>query len=267
MSTSLCLFLRAVDGGCLVAVDGSLRTTSFTRKVEGSTGLSPEPPTASLAVIADFLKLNDNLNVVLAFARSRASDAFCTSYYSAENQFERFRGFLELISRFEFEFCRCVNYFFEGFEFLVCSCECAVAFLCPRNSISNVVASAIHDDRNIHFNETVVEGRKHIHVRIHVHFHRLTLTLTHKHKHKHIHVHTHIHMHIHTYTNTRACTCAFACACARRGRVEGGEGSGVGWVGEYVWCVVCVVLCVVLCYVCVVCCVWRGLARRKNLCV
>ena len=39
------------------------------------------------------------------------------------------------------------------------SCECAVAFLCPRNSISNVVASAIHDDRNIHFNETIVEGR------------------------------------------------------------------------------------------------------------
>ena len=39
------------------------------------------------------------------------------------------------------------------------SCECAVACLCPRNSISNVVASAIHDERNIHFNETIVEGR------------------------------------------------------------------------------------------------------------
>ena len=67
-------------------------------------------------------------------------------YYSARNQFERFRGFLELISRFEFEFCRCVNYFFERFEFLVCSCECAVACLCPRNSISNVVASVTIDD-------------------------------------------------------------------------------------------------------------------------
>ena len=33
-------------------------------------------------------------------------------YYSARNKFERFRGFLGLISRFEFEFCRCVNYFF-----------------------------------------------------------------------------------------------------------------------------------------------------------
>ena len=67
-------------------------------------------------------------------------------YYSARNKFERFRWFLELISRFEFEFCRCVNYFFEGFEFLVCSCECAVACLYPRNSISNVVASLTIDD-------------------------------------------------------------------------------------------------------------------------
>ena len=59
-----------------------------------------------------------------------------------------FGVFLELISRFEFEFRRRENFFFfEGFEFLVCSCECAVAFLCPRNSISNVAASAIHDDK------------------------------------------------------------------------------------------------------------------------
>ena len=63
------------------------------------------------------------------------------------NKFERFRGFLELISRFEFEFCRRENYFFEGFEFLVCSCECAVACLCPRNSILNVVVSlTVHDN-------------------------------------------------------------------------------------------------------------------------
>ena len=45
-----------------------------------------------------------------------------TGYHSARNQFERFRGFWELISRFEFEFRRRWNYiFFEGFEFLVCS--------------------------------------------------------------------------------------------------------------------------------------------------
>ena len=50
---------------------------------------------------------------------------------------------MELISRFEFEFRRCGIFFFEGFEFLVCSCECAVAFLCPRNSFSNVVVSLV----------------------------------------------------------------------------------------------------------------------------
>ena len=33
-------------------------------------------------------------------------------YYSVENQLERFRVFLELISRFEFEFCRRGNYIF-----------------------------------------------------------------------------------------------------------------------------------------------------------
>ena len=70
-----------------------------------------------------------------------------------------FCGFLELISRFEFEFdFRRCGIFFEGFEFLVCSkfnhtpcgrtCACAVACLLhPHNSISNVVASVtIYDD-------------------------------------------------------------------------------------------------------------------------
>ena len=91
-------------------------------------------------------------------------------YHAARNLFERFRGFLELIRRFEFEFCRCGNYFFEGFEFLVRSCECAVACLCPRISISNVVASAIHDHTCIYTyifsigdvatnHETIAEGR------------------------------------------------------------------------------------------------------------
>ena len=38
-----------------------------------------------------------------------------------------FGGFLELISRFEFDFVVAKIIFFEGFEFLVRSCECAVA--------------------------------------------------------------------------------------------------------------------------------------------
>ena len=41
-------------------------------------------------------------------------------YHSRPNQFERFRGVLELICRFEFDFLRREN-FFERFEFLVCS--------------------------------------------------------------------------------------------------------------------------------------------------
>ena len=63
------------------------------------------------------------------------------AYHSARNQFERFRGFLELISRFEFEFrCR-GNILFERFAQCGRTCACAVACLCPHNSISNVVVS------------------------------------------------------------------------------------------------------------------------------
>ena len=150
-------------------------------------------------------------------------------YHATGNKFERFRVFLELISRFEFEFCRLENYFFERFEFLVCSCECAVACLCPRNSISHVVASVmIHDaffkkikwKRCSKKHETIVEGHKHRHVHLHVHLHI------------HIHLHLHIHRHIHICIYTCTCAFAFACACARVGR----------WVGEYVLVRVCVVL-------------------------
>ena len=42
---------------------------------------------------------------------------FFVKYYSARNQFERFRVFLELISRFESEFCRCANYFLKDSNF------------------------------------------------------------------------------------------------------------------------------------------------------
>ena len=40
-------------------------------------------------------------------------------------------GVLELISRFEFEFCRRENYFLKRFEFLVCSCECCHGLFVP----------------------------------------------------------------------------------------------------------------------------------------
>ena len=75
-------------------------------------------------------------------------------YHARQNKFERFRGVLESISRFEFEFRRC-DFFFERSEFFgvfnhtPCgrTSACAVACLHPHNSISNVVASVtIHDN-------------------------------------------------------------------------------------------------------------------------
>ena len=81
-------------------------------------------------------------------------------YYSRPKPIRTISGFLELISRFEFDFSSLRN-FFVRFEFLVCSkfnhtqcsrtCACAVACLRPHNSISNVVVSlTIHDNINIY---------------------------------------------------------------------------------------------------------------------
>ena len=84
------------------------------------------------------------------------------AYHAARNQVARFRGLWESISRSEFDFRRCENYFSERFEFLVCSkfnhmqrdctCACAVACLYPHKSISNATVSlTIHDNtfRNV----------------------------------------------------------------------------------------------------------------------
>ena len=100
---------------------------------------------------------------------------FFGMFFSQRKSKANFGWFRELISRFEFEFRRCEN-FFERFEFLMrskfnhmqqdCTCACAVACLHPHNSISNVVVSlTIHDNLNISIircsrkHETIVEGR------------------------------------------------------------------------------------------------------------
>ena len=44
-------------------------------------------------------------------------DLFWTLTFPPEINSNDFGWFLELSSRFEFEFCRRENYFFEGFEF------------------------------------------------------------------------------------------------------------------------------------------------------
>ena len=86
-----------------------------------------------------------NKKEVIDEARKKGKTVHFASLLFLTKPIRTISGFWELISRFEFEFCRCENYFFEGFEFLVCSCECAVACLCPHNSISNVVASVTID--------------------------------------------------------------------------------------------------------------------------
>ena len=79
--------------------------------------------------------------------KHREGHHLMVAYYSLQKQFERFRegvGIFLADTNSNFVVAKII---FEGFEFLVCSCECAVASLCPRNSISNVVASVtIHDD-------------------------------------------------------------------------------------------------------------------------
>ena len=59
------------------------------------------------------------------------------TYHAVENQFERFRVFLELFSRFEFDCRRCEKMFLKDSNFCVnhmqrdCTCACAVASLQP----------------------------------------------------------------------------------------------------------------------------------------
>ena len=59
-------------------------------------------------VVPRFWTLQDT---VLVFWR-RCVLTEARSYHARRNQFERFREFLELTSRFEFEFRRCENYIF-----------------------------------------------------------------------------------------------------------------------------------------------------------
>ena len=137
-------------------------------------------------------------------------------YYAVQNQFERFRGFLELISRFEFDFLRRENYFFERFEFLVCSkfnhthhvavhvpllwpvCAHTIPFrmlwcLCRFT----ITFQKYTCKRCCKKHETIVEGHKHIHVRIDVRIQPNT--------HTRIHLHAQIHVHVH---NKLICVCA-----------------------------------------------------------
>ena len=83
---------------------------------------------------------------------------------AARNKFERFRGFLELISRFEFDFRRCGMYILNDSNFFgvfkvqsdatrLYMCMCCGLFV-PHNSISTVVVSlTIHDNQKLFLQE------------------------------------------------------------------------------------------------------------------
>ena len=68
-------------------------------------------------------------------------------YYSARNLNSNDFGVFGINYQIRIQILSLRELFFEGFELLVCSCECAVACLYPHNSSSNVVVSlTIHDD-------------------------------------------------------------------------------------------------------------------------
>ena len=77
------------------------------------------------------------------------------------------------------------------------SCECAVDCLCPRNSISNVVASAIHNDlkKIIYVNKRCSTHMEPLWKVINIY--------TYAHKDKHTHIHMYIHIYICIYTHTQ----------------------------------------------------------------
>ena len=97
------------------------------------------------------------------------------AYRSAKNQFDRFREFWNELADSNSHFG--VAVFFLRFDFLVCSkfndtqcgrtCACAVACLCPQDSISNVVVSVtIHDDTSKY---TILLISIHVNVYVYVH--------------------------------------------------------------------------------------------------
>ena len=111
---------------------------------------------------------SDNQMRFLECLQSTGKILHGNTYHSRRNQFERFRAFLELISRFEFEFRRRENCIFWSIRifgvFKVpshtpcgCPCACAVACLHPHNSSSNVVVSVtIHDNIEIYFSKNIM---------------------------------------------------------------------------------------------------------------
>ena len=147
------------------------------------------------------------LTPAVSFAHFGARLNRSVTYHAPGNQFERFREFLELISRFEFEFCRRENFFFLNDSNIWCVhvnvpwpvCAHAIPFRMlwlPRFMMTEIYISMkpLWKVENIYMCA-------------------YTYTFTHLHLHLHLHIniniylhYTHIHyaLYTYTYTNTRA---------------------------------------------------------------
>ena len=79
-----------------------------------------------------FIPVIYQLKIYKQLFRSMTRNFHEQLHYSSEDQFERFRGFLELISRFEFEFRRCDIFFNDS------------NFWCVQSSITHNVAVNVH---------------------------------------------------------------------------------------------------------------------------
>ena len=103
------------------------------------------------------------------------------------------------------------------------SCESAVDCLCPRNSISNVVASVmIHDDiKKNKMEEMFAKNMKPLWKVMNIYTYTYTYIYTYSYTYTYTYTSTYAYTHVHLRLRVRV----------RGGRGEGGEESGVGWVG------------------------------------
>ena len=130
-----------------------------------------------------------------------------------------FGEFWELISRFEFDFCRCGNHFLERFEFLVCSkfnhtqcgrtCACAVACLHTHTQLHFECCGVVDDWRQHLY--IYIYIYIYIHIDIYVRDVAKTWNFCGRSKHLNVRIHVHFHTHTHTHIHILACCCCCRC--------------------------------------------------------
>ena len=140
-------------------------------------------------------------------------------YHSGPNLFERFRGLLELVGRFEFDFRRCGIFFNDS------------NFWCVQSSITHNVAvhvpvlcpvcahtipfrmlwclSRFTITKNIYVSDLAKKKKntKPLWNVINMYMCANTYTFTHVHIHMYIHIHTHLYIYIYMYMYRYMCVC------------------------------------------------------------